>query len=77
MLMVREAKPSDMESIRLLDKQTMLDQIEKGERLLIKDFDRYHDEFWHRMTQSSGTAFYVTEDSDGNLVGMNSSSQAS
>ena len=48
----------------------MLDQMEREERESIQDFDRYHDEFWRRMTQSSNTVFYVAEASDGQVVGM-------
>jgi ribosomal protein S18 acetylase RimI-like enzyme len=70
MFRVREAEPSYIQTVKLLDKKTVWEQMEKEERDLIEDFDRYHDEFWRRMTQSKGTAFYVAVDSEGEVVGM-------
>jgi len=67
---VREAKPSEIQTVKLLDKKTVWEQMEREERDLIEDFDRYHDEFWRRMTESKGTAFYVAVDSEGGVVGM-------
>jgi ribosomal protein S18 acetylase RimI-like enzyme len=70
MFRVREAEPSDLQTVKFLDKKTVWEQMEKEERDLIEDFDRYHDEFWRRMTQSKGTAFHVAVDSQGGVVGM-------
>ena len=70
MFRVREAKPSEIQTVKLLDKKTVWEQMEREERDLIEDFDRYHDEFWRRMTESKGTAFYVAVDSEGGVVGM-------
>jgi len=67
---IRKAEPSDMESVKSLDKETVRTQMEKEERDLIKNFDQYHDEFWRRMTQTKGTTFYVAEDPEGAIVGM-------
>lgn len=61
---MREAKSSDMGLVKLLDKQTVWEQMEKEERSVIKDFDKYHDKFWRRMAEKPGISFYVAEDSD-------------
>jgi len=59
-----------MESVKLLDKQTVWEQMEEEERNTIKDFDKYHDELWEKMMKDPEMALYVAEASDGRVVGM-------
>lgn len=44
--------------------------MEEEERKFIRDFDRFHDDFWQKMTGGKGTAFYVAENPAGKVVGM-------
>ncbi len=70
MFRVREATPNDVAAVKLLDKNTIWEQMEEEERKFIRDFDRFHDDFWQKMTGGKGTAFYVAENPAGKVVGM-------
>jgi len=66
---IRPAEKEDFHKIKELNKKTIWQEISDDAKSRISNFDELYEKLWPAFSQKQGNAFYVAEDSNGEVVG--------